>query len=71
MLASRHASVQHSPMTVNQFLRQDKRTDADLARLLNVDRSQVHRWRRRKSRPGTDTFLRIVKLSGGTVTAIK
>ena len=56
------------PMTLGEYLTQQKIGDEEFAESIGVDRTAVSRYRRNKRLPRPDTILRIQRVTDGAVT---
>ncbi len=58
------------PMTLAEFMEHEGLTDAQLAEKVDRDRSNVSRWRHKRTKPDFEALVAIEKISGGRVTAM-
>jgi transcriptional regulator with XRE-family HTH domain len=56
-------------MNLAEYMKHAKLTDAKLAEMVNRDRSNVTRWRLKKTRPDIDALARLEDVTGGAVSA--
>lgn len=56
-------------MDLADFMKAKKLTDASLAEMVGRDRTNVTRWRTKRTRPDFDALIALEKITDGRVTA--